>query len=173
MQLAQLPGYKLQQMAHAAIVIQKMWRGRRARQANSLNVLRAFAGCITKVWGDEGRLVQGQNGNTLHLEVCVASSNHTSLGLAGALCRALLACPAAHTPHPVAGLRGVPVRQHGHCRRLPALRAHAGGHGIPCHRAWCVGGWVGMSCTFASHNLISTVRCSSFVYVSGSQHVCI
>lgn len=62
MQLAQLPGYKLQQMAHAAIVIQKMWRGRRARQANSLNVLRAFAGCITKVWGDEGRLVQGENG---------------------------------------------------------------------------------------------------------------
>lgn len=49
MQLASLPNNKLQQMAHAAIVIQKTWRGRRARRANSLAGLEAFRGCITKV----------------------------------------------------------------------------------------------------------------------------
>lgn len=59
MKLAQLPGWQLQQMAHAALVIQKFWRGRRARRANSLNVLEAFKGCITKVRGSSCSLAVG------------------------------------------------------------------------------------------------------------------
>lgn len=40
---------RLRDVAHAAIVIQRYWRGRNTRKNNSLHVLDAFSKCIVKV----------------------------------------------------------------------------------------------------------------------------
>jgi IQ calmodulin-binding motif len=40
---------QLRAMAHAAIVIQSYWRGRRARRLSNLDTLNAFASSIVKV----------------------------------------------------------------------------------------------------------------------------
>lgn len=49
MRFANRPNAQLEQMGRAAIVIQKYWRNRRARNANSLEILNAFAKDVVKV----------------------------------------------------------------------------------------------------------------------------